>query len=841
MIEDAPRIKVSGIDYPIYAADFTVGGAQGPSTATISFVNKNGEYSPPSLNTNNKVKIELGDSFSFVGFPVGYTSSNSAGGKTLSVLYWDTSVILDKIFIGLKGVHGQADKSNTNLSNVTVYGNFNNVILLGSYVDPCKDIDVDYVDPCNPCLSVTDFQTVENNNTQKNIDCRIERMTQILDVIYPFNELISALKSANINFYNTPLVNNNYYGRYTGTAREVLNAWCQDLGLTFVWQNESVYFVDLKSGIEINDTSFYETCSLIETSESKSIENVSSKGVILYFGADGSVQKYDCSNKENTFRLSMIPITLKDIFWSSSPYGNHLQSYIRKYYTAPKTGDDSIVPLQIATLLTKYSSVIRDLILLYEYYEVDEVNQSLVEKDFPLLGMKIKHVWGVNSAPVDETQSLLRSVFYENIPEQTRYMAEKMGAGMAVIEYDQAKYEKFIEFESKLADFMGRYWITFFSKGDRYSYNSPGGSVEYYDAGTPNVLPFADLFPISSQSVSTFFQYIINDSAQKNKDSSHVGAVETTNPNTFAKSLLLMDRQPSWEPTPQSDEIVKLAENLSLIHPYTFAPFKIEGFGDGRKINEYYCLIFNKPNTLDLEDLGEGDHPIESSNENLIVNVDNAISNYGLRSSRCKAYRISSKNQTDDKNLPNWNHSINLFMPPQSHDTFGSSYPGVTIIASPNAEQTNDSNVLIEKREVIFGDVPVQDKESVSIAIDYKDISSILYDILQEGGSRCEYDVERIKELISQYNLNTTRKKSIVSEVRNYTIGGLPTRELTFLDGVTNYSLRYGGDGLTSSISFSNTPPLPKSESLQNKEFEKNMIKRYVKKKIALSTDKIVL
>lgn len=844
MIEEVPVIKISGIEYPVYAVDFVLGGPNGPSTATVSFVNKNGIYITPSLNTENKTQIEFGNSFSFTGFPVSYTESNSSGGKILTITYWDTSIILDKIFVGLRGVHGAPAASSINISNTTAYGKFNGILLLGNYIDPCQEVEEDYVDPCNPCLNITDFQTLTNNNTQKYIDCEVARLTQILDVIYSFNELISGLRGKGINFYNVPVVKESYYGRYTGTAREVLKSWCQDLGLTFIWENDSVYFIDLKSGLIINDTNFYNSCSLLETSVSKSIENVSSNGVVLYFGADGGLETYNCSGaKFNALRLSLLPITLKDLFWSNAPTGSGLQSYIKKYYTTTKTGENSIIPLQIATFLTKYSPTLRDLTLMYEYYEIDEVGESLAGKDMPLIGMKIKEAWRVGSSTSTPTNApMLKTLYYEHIPEQIRYLAEKLGAAMAIIEYDQEKHEKFIGFESKLSDFMGRYWISFFSKGDQYSYNSPGGSVDYFDAGTPNTLPFSDLIPVSSRSISTFFQNIVEDSAQKNKGTSHVGAVETTNPNSFAKSFLLLDRQASWEPTPQYEDIVKLNNDLQNVHPYNFAPFKIEGAGDELAKNEYYCLIFDKPGTFDLLDMGEGDHPVEKEAENMITEVGGYTTSYGIRSARCKAYQLKLIQISSEENVPNWNYSINFYLPPQSHDTFGSNYPGFGVIAIPNAgESDGEQAVFIQKKEVIFGDCPNPDSQAVMINIDYKDISSILLEILESGGEQCVYNTESIQNLIAQYYMNTTRTKSIVSETRSYTIGGLPTRELSFLDGVSSYNLRYGSDGLTSNISFSNIPPTPKSENLQNREFERNMMRRYVKKKIALSKDKILV
>lgn len=847
MIEEAPQIKISGIGYPIYSADFSWGGADKPSSLSVSFVNKDGVYQKPHLGTNNPTNIKIGDSFTFVGYPVSYTSSNSTRGKILSVTYTDGSVMLDKIYIGLKGVHGAAPPNigTVKMSNTTAYGSFNNIILLGEYLDPCENISDEYIDPCNPCVEVTEYQSVANNNDQKRVDCQTARLTQILDVIYSFTDLINALKSKGIAFYNTPVVKTKFYGRYTGSAREVLKSWCQDIGLTFVWHNDSVYFVDVKNGIAINDTSFYQTCSLSDYSESESIENSTSNGVILYFGAEGRIESYDCSGIYNPYRLSLIPITLKDLFWSyTNEYGAGLQPYIKKYYTLPKTGVNSILGLQAACLLSRYSRTLRDFILMYEYYEINTIDSSLAGKDMPLLGMKIKEAWRIGSSiGSSDNAPKLKTAYNEHIPESLRYLAEKVGGGMAIIEYNPEGYDKFYEFERALAsDFIGKYWISFISDGNKYSINSPDGSPQYYDAGTPNTLPFIDFVPVSARTASTLLSTLVDDSAQKNKNSSHVGAVETANVNTFASSFILMERRAVWEPTEPYDDMRKLEEDLKPFHFYNTVPFKNEGQGDDLAKNEFYCLILDKPGTFDLIDKGEGDHPIEKQNENMVTVEGNYTTYYGLRSSRCKAYQLDLKYNSNVQDIPSWAYNVNIYMPPQSHDTFGSNYPGFTVIATKNSSGDANSKVFIEKQEVIFGDVPIPNEQSVAMKIDYKDITGVLTDIIEESGGSCGYNVNTIKQLIAEYYMKTSREKSVVAQTKTYTIGGFPTRELSILDGLSGFSIRYSaGEGVTSSISFSNSPPITVNKSIENQEFQKNILKRFIKKKMITSEDKVIV
>lgn len=845
MISEVPNIKISGINYPVYAADYTWGGANEPSTLSVVLVNKDGEYNAPDLGTENISKIKFGSFFNFNGYPVNFTESYSNKGRTLSITYKDTSTILDKVFVGLKGVHGPAPAplNGVNLDGTTVYGSFDykHMLLLGNYVDPCEGVEADYVDPCNPCVSTTEFQSVAESTSKKFIDCQTARFTQILDVTYSFQELIAGLRTKGIVFANVPPIKNTFYGRYSGSAREVLKSWCNDLGFTFFWENDKITFVDLKTGIDINDADFYTTCSLIEYSNSESIEDNVAISNIVYFGAEGRLDTYDCANAD--YKLTLIPITLKDIFWAEGRTGPALQPYISKYYTLPATGPNSVVGLQVACLMNSQSQMLRDMVLLYEYYQTPTIS-VLDNQEFPLLGLTVMKTWDVKttSGGTADTalQKSLKEEFYK-LPSSVIAAAIKHGASMCKIKWDREKYQKFSEFERKLAqEFIGRYWISFFSKGDRFNYSAPDGNVEYYDAGTPALLPFIDVIPQSSIAASNFLQFMINDSAALNKDSGHVGDVTTANPNSFAHSFLLMDRNPSWEPTSTNEDVIKFSEIFKDRYFLNIEPFKLEGGADEFLEDEFFALIFDKPNTFNFTDAGIVAHPIEEGNKNRTVEIGGYTTTYGLRSSLCQKYNLEVGDE-GDSNTPEWNGNLSFFLPAQAHKDFGVDFAGYTIVAS-NQNSSSQTNVFVPRKEVIFGDMETPASDAVAMSVNFKDITSLIQSIIQQDGSSCSYSTSAIQEIINDYYVNTKRTKSIRRIQKSYSLGGFPTRVLKLEDGLASFSVRYSSEGgISTSVEFSNSPPIVKSETVQDKEFELHILKRILRKKRLSSQDKITL
>jgi hypothetical protein len=270
-------------------------------------------------------------------------------------------------------------------------------------------------------------------------------------------------------------------------------------------------------------------------------------------------------------------------------------------------------------------------------------------------------------------------------------------------------------------------------------------------------------------------------------------------------------------------------------------PFKLEGGADDFAENEYYALIFDRPEIFEFVDGQTANHPIEQANINRTVDIGGYTSSYGLRSAESKRYAVVVGEKGTDR-IPGWSDALTIFLPPQSHDTFGVDFPGYSIIASKNSNAENQSTVIVERKEVIFGDVRAQDPQSTALIINFKDLSSFVQNIIEESGGSCGYNVAAIKQLIAEYYVNTTRPKEIVKMNKSYSIKGFPTRELKLSDGLSSLSIRYSSDsGVSTDVEFSNSPPITKSDTLQDTEVEKAILKRILKRKFATSQDKVIL
>jgi len=105
MINEIKKVIVGGISYPFYSVDFSGGGTEA-SKMTISFVNENGIYTMPQLSSVAPVTITIGSFFSFTGYAVSATTKDGVSGQFLEVVYVDSSIILDKYFVGLRSKHG---------------------------------------------------------------------------------------------------------------------------------------------------------------------------------------------------------------------------------------------------------------------------------------------------------------------------------------------------------------------------------------------------------------------------------------------------------------------------------------------------------------------------------------------------------------------------------------------------------------------------------------------------------------------------------------------------------------------------------------------------------------
>lgn len=859
MIVDVPYVKISGIKYPVYSVDYSING-ESISTLVVDFVCEDELLREPLLNTQSLTTINISDKIVFTGYAVASEISESvSSGRSMQVRYVDTSILLDKLFVGLHGVHGDSKVRTIRTERTGSYtvptpdtsGTFFNIVLVGNYVDPCEGLSYDYIDPCDACPSHEELTSILQNNTSKEINCINEIQTRILDVRYNFQELISKLSSKGIKFVNTPAVNVNYYGRFTGTAREVLKSWCNELGLTFYWNNGSVNFVDLKFGININDTNLYEDCQLISKKTSKSIENNSYRGNIYYYGGEGRIIENDCSSK-NAYRLSMLPITLKDIFWSYINDGSiggksvGLSPYISKYYTFKDSPNpdyrdkNSIEGLQLACVLSYHSEHLRDLFLLHHFYGITNFD-SLVgtNKSLLLLGIeKVVEVHDYSEVSDDYTgEDPADRIFHNELTAKDREFCREEKGKMLKIIYNKAYHDRFKALEKALArEFMGRYWISYLSDRN-YQISGPDGSPVFYTTkGVPN-FPFLEFIPESIRASSVFLNKILKQTRENNSPEGDIVS-------EIKRNFILLDRKAAWEPTSLTEDFIKADKYLEKISPFYLGPFKSTAGDDTEKKlahEEVFIIAYDTIAKDNLQiDISEIYHPTETENKNIPTDSSFAgiTSYYGLRASGTKKYHINF-----------WLDGlvdIDIIMPVQAHDDFGNGFSGYTVIATPKPMQVITKS-LLQKKEVIVGDCPqlfgnnsYGVDNTVSSNIVFKDLSSPISSVIEGAGGTCGYSVPLIKNLINDYKYKSSFPKQIEAVSVIYDIKGLPARTVSLSDGLNSLSIRLDSDGgIATSLSFSNMPKVTISESIISKEVERNQLRRLAKFNPVSSSNKI--
>lgn len=787
---DVPIVKIGGRKITPYAISFANGGSTQPSTLSVKYVNRSGRYTWPDLTSQSLVSVKIGNVYTFNGYPVTAEMQEDSSGKSISVLYQDESIILDQCFVGLKGVHGAGFKT-----EVLTGSNYIKTILVGEQVDPCKDLEETHNDPCAP-PSTSD--SAAEDNTKKQIDCAEQRLIKILDVVYSFRELLDKARSiAGIKFNNIPTEKADYFARHTGSLREVLNAWCQEYGITFYWEN-GIHFVDLKKGIEINDSIANTPLKIIDKRQIKSIAGNYAQANINYFGLDGQIKEYDSKLNGGT-RLTLLPITLSDIFRDQTT--GALNAFIQKYY-------GSIEVLQKCCILSKYSPKFRDLYLLYKHYEVLQRSDA-EKKNMPLLGLEILNTYTNQGVDQGFIAVFLRELIPLLVgPETPTHFAARCY-------YNEEVHEKFIEMEKYLAnEFIGKYWIRSFNKRG-YNFSAPGASVEFIANPTAANFDFANKIPKTVLTANKFLQNLFD-----------VSNTNGTTSNFFRGGMILVQRQSPWQPEGSEIQFVSTDQTLEKEHfnnindivpdvpsadiggvwpeKYSFQPK-----GDRQPVLKIFSNYFGG---LNLEGISTGDHPLESGNVNIPVTLGDFNSVYGLVSSVCKAYRLTlGKNK------------IFIYMPVQSHDTYGNRFPGFIVTAEKNGSM--DYKILVEKIQRVMANFPVNSSElknSVGLRVNFRDATQYINKILVANATTCQYDEEGIETLLRNFSSKFVYPAQVVQQRISYSIGGVPDSEISLADGLSSFSITLDGNGgMISEIEFSNIPKTTVSDNIRIKDFER--------------------
>lgn len=248
-ISNVPVISGPNFGGVIYNLNLTQGFSQEPSKLTLSIVNKDGNYSTPSLNSSAQVSFQ---GFTFNGIIWSYNSKASADEKVLEVTLIDNSVILDRHYVllwkrGLLGYFGETfsikkdfDFSNESILVPNKFGDEN--LPYNKFIE--KRLGRQSVSRTSRKLPWKKIGSLFLVGTEKFSDSECD----IPDTYYKFEDLRSAISSTVQGNYPNDA---NWKATHEGTLREVLASWCADLGFDFYWDYSTnrLVFYDVSAGI----------------------------------------------------------------------------------------------------------------------------------------------------------------------------------------------------------------------------------------------------------------------------------------------------------------------------------------------------------------------------------------------------------------------------------------------------------------------------------------------------------------------------------------------------------------------------------------------------------------
>ncbi len=366
----------------IYAIDYQQSFGEQPSLLKVTITNENGVFNisqndlrldgPPSL-------VKIGTKIQLYCYPIQYEIEDSPQGRVLQIEYVDESIIyLDKKVVKLKkrGISGEV------YPNTIVVGIERNLVqVVGGGV-------------AAQALIINSSATITN--------------IKVPEIQYTFLDLLVKLRDFTGIVPPTTSQLSGYYQSYSGTLREVISAWCNDLGFGFYWENRKLNFIDLRNPANLaavksyadSITSANKTASI---NTSYSLRDTVSRGIYSFYGKNGEIVEdnlpqdkaqytFNCLTAENipfTTNFNDDNFPLKPSKVSAAYYGADIflvanlinsQSFggaatngynVDDYYQIyPVNKADPILPIVVAG--TKYASGYNT----YNWFKVQAKNGS---------------------------------------------------------------------------------------------------------------------------------------------------------------------------------------------------------------------------------------------------------------------------------------------------------------------------------------------------------------------------------------------------------------------------------------------------------------------------------
>lgn len=492
----------------VYGLNWDFKDGSTPSTLTVQVVSDCGLYTilPRDLSYSKVQTVTFGN-LTFQGYLTDFSINASPDQKTLTLEYTDTSADLERYFVGLYGRWGYA-------TDIT-----NHLIIVGKAYAPCDAAlasshgaaygsNYDACDPCpfmpldkfsNSCNGTITSPAALNDFKAYEVWYTFEDLLNQLGYIpnIGINFLGGAYTSGSANSYLGISNNNNGYpfrSQATGTVKSVLDAWCNDLGLSWYWDpfQNTLFFIDRGQPIVIDAANIASDPLIVDLKYGATKKGTFSRGFSGYFSKEGTIKNYKCTLDPSLSFVNTKPLTFADLISvnGDDDYDNNGGQY------------DFLDKIQISTALSYYSKTLRDSFLWLGYYGIshgcqsqnngnngfsaeEAVGQNLIEFG----NMNILEVYSDSSPQghLHDSYTKLTSTlspFYNKI--KTEYAGENIYFIVATYDEDLAQ-EQYSDCQDRASNLLGKYWFT------PYETPIPGGSnsntnlsIETSDGGSGN-------------------------------------------------------------------------------------------------------------------------------------------------------------------------------------------------------------------------------------------------------------------------------------------------------------------------------------------------------------------
>lgn len=889
----------------IYDVNFQPSIGKGPSRLSISVVNKDGVYASSQLTVQQASQISIG-SIGLSMYPVKYTKKESEQGKTLTIEFVDGSFILDKIYVGLVKKHYLIPKeeykfSEFNRLTTQFYKPFvleDNFIILGRELHPC-DVNKDGVlggneiksnDPCDPCPNCP------TNKHEKKDKCDKLSYLKVFEVAYTFKELIdgaNAMASKTNVKFNIEMPKGldetkikKYLKNYTGSLKTVLDQWCSDLGLSMAFDSSRSAFLfrDITKDTKLNESAIRGLVKagdvkIISEDTEESMENTTSRSAMSLYERNGEERNYPCEKSQTV----ILPIVTDFDFLGISPYsatdaeGSARKLDYRDYSTS--------------VVLNKYSESMREAFWIRNIYKItDSISARSFKSKFEVgkgamnrlsgffegIQRKIPEMGNFTIIQVVEDTGRLGQDGVGKLDkedklacQQYNYLLNRISddltreaftknKGFFVVAYQEKElYEKRLEFEKKVFDSFGRFYLRegfiklcgitgspqFISQNTNL-FAGEGSTPEFVTRGfdVANlpfvkypfestsylgclVYPYSDNFGIGGKKgqsdappVSPFAKL---ENSQEEKDSSSPKPY-------FGPAIICVEREPQWSPK-EPDEAGEFKETFEKYKNLSLAEYGAGGKGGvgasaipaslkevlriadkaAEKDNSANPLpgnikIFTMiPGTFDYYwNYDSESHPTERTAAEKEKDNNKKLEIPGILNTKCSVLEVDSdfKIYAPPLAMLKAPEKGNLDNDNPCDDYIKDRKAALRVLVTQNFTQKKEVPKIQSLQKQVKN--PLSDN-TFKFELNYLNITNNDFDFLD---STCLPDEKILKKIHEEYNLRATESIRDNSKKITFKLKGIPQLQLkTALElGLEELNFTYGSDGGICTLAFSN-------------------------------------